>query len=226
MIAKIENELFSLQDIPYKEFQSTLIPTLPKDQIIGVRVPQLRAFAKKLCGRKDFDAFLRSLPHTYYEENMLHAFCIADITDFNACICETERFLPYIDNWATCDSFRPRCFARHKQELLPHIRRWIHSPHPYTVRFAMEMLMVHYLEESFSEEYPAMVAAVRSNEHYVNMMAAWYFATALAAQKEHILPYFAEKRLSPDVLPKAIRKALESYRIDAATKDLLRRTSK
>ena len=214
----IRAQLFELQDQGYKAFHARLMPTVEPSTIIGVRVPVLRAFAKTL-GR-EADAFLAELPHRYYEENNLHAFLIAETNDFERCLEQVERFLPYIDNWATCDGLRPKCFRKERERLLPAIRRWLQAEHPYTVRFAIEMLMVHYLDEAFDREYLRLVAAVRSEHYYVKMMVAWYFATALAKQWEQTLPYLAE--LPEWERRKTIQKAAESDRITGEQKDYLK----
>lgn len=216
----IQTRLFALQDPAYRAFHSALMPTIDKNTIIGVRIPALRALAKELRGSAG--DFLTSLPHEYYEENNLHGFLIADIRDFTACVEAVEAFLPFVDNWATCDSLRPKCFARHKPELLLHIRRWLAAEHPYTLRFGMEMLMVHFLEGDFAPEYPQWVAAVESEEYYVNMMMAWYFATALAKQWDAVIGYLEENRLPLWVHNKTIQKAVESFRITAEQKAYLR----
>lgn len=221
-MTEIQQRLFTLQDLHYRDFHSALMPTVDPDTVIGVRIPALRQLARELRGTKEASAFLEELPHRYYEENNLHGFLIADIHDFDACLGEAERFLPCVDNWATCDSLRPRCFAQHKAELLPCIRRWLESRRPYTIRFAMEMLMVHYLDGDFSLDYPQWVAGVASDEYYVNMMAAWYFATALAKQYDAVVGYLDENRLPEWVHNKTIQKAVESCRITQSQKAYLR----
>lgn len=209
--------LFALQDLGYRDFNAKLLPTVDPRTIIGVRVPQLRALAKAIHIED-----LGLLPHSYHEENMLHAFCIEGIRSFDGCIAALDGFLPYVDNWAVCDSLRPKCFKKHKVELMGYIERWLHSEHTYTVRFAVEMLMVHYLDEDFSERYPEMVASVCSNEYYVNMMAAWYFATALAKQYDAVVSYLEQRLLPAWVHQKTIQKAIESFRIPEEQKNYLR----
>jgi len=216
----ITQELFSLQDKEYKSFNSKLIPNVNPDTIIGVRTPALRALAKKVCNKSD--EFLKSLPHNYYEENNLHGFIISGMKDFDKCIEQLDRFLPYVDNWATCDGIRPKCFGANKERLIVKIEEWISSDHVYTVRFAVEMLMCYYLDDDFAGRYPTMVAGVQSDEYYVNMMLAWYFATALAKQWDEIIPYITDHRLAPWVHNKTIQKAIESCRITAEQKDCLR----
>lgn len=213
----MKDRLFALQDLGYRNFNTKLLPTVDPDMIIGVRMPQLRALAKTVRIED-----LGPLPHRYHEENALHALCIERIKEFDRCMAALEAFLPYVDNWAVCDSLRPKCFKKHKTELLRYIERWLESEHPYTVRFAIEMLMVHYLDEDFSPKYPEMVASVFSNEYYVNMMSAWYFATALAKQYDLVIGYLQEERLSVWIHNKTIQKALESFRITEEQKAYLR----
>ncbi len=210
---ELQTTLFGLQDLKYRDFHSRLMPGIDKDTIIGIRTPVLRKFAKNFAGTTEAETFLQELPHQYYEENNLHMMLLAGIKDYEKCVCEVERFLPYINNWATCDSPAPKCFAKHKEELLPKIRTWMASDHTYTIRYGIEMLMNLYLEEDFKPEYPKLAAAVQSEEYYVNMMIAWYFATALAKQWDAVLPYLEQRKLSPWVHRKTIQKAVESYRI-------------
>lgn len=218
---EIQARLFEMQDLEYRDFHGALMPTVDKNTIIGVRTPMLRKFAKELAKRPDIGEFLEKLPHTYYEENNLHGFLIEHIRDYAKCLAETEKFLPYVDNWATCDLMAPKVFARHKARLLEPIKGWIASRETYTIRFGVGMLMRFYLDEEFSPEYAEMVAAIRSEEYYVNMMIAWYFATALAKQYEAVLPYLQERRLSVWTHNKAIQKARESYRITPEQKEYL-----
>lgn len=219
---EIRSELFRLRDEKYKAFQGALLPTVRAEDMIGVRTPSLRALAKKLARNGDGDAFLAELPHRYFEENQLHAFLLSESKDFDRCIFEVDHFLPYVDNWATCDQMSPRIFRRRKRELLPYVERWLASPEEYVVRFGIKMLMDHFLEEDFDPRYPAWVAAICREEYYIEMMASWYFATALAKRYDEVLPYVTEPRLSPAVRKKAIRKALESYRIPEERKTALR----
>jgi len=218
----ILKELSRRRDKEYLAFQSALIPTVGKDAFIGVRTPDLRAMAKEFSKREDVTDFLRALPHSYFDQNQLHAFIISEWKDFSSCLSEVERFLPYVDNWATCDQMTPKAFSKHRAELLPHIRAWLSSDAVYTVRFGVKMLMDHFLGEAFSPIYLEWVAALRSEEYYINMMAAWYFATALAKQQQSALAYFTKKRLPPVVLKKAVQKALESFRVSENTKAMLR----
>ena len=219
---EIVAELFRMQDKDYAIMQAKIIPTVDADRIIGVRTPALRAFAKKLYKDTDIDAFLAGAPHQYFDEDQLHAFVISLEKDFGKCMAEVDAFLPFIDNWATCDQLSPKAFKKEPEKLLPYIRSWIKSGRTYTVRFAIGMLMQHYLDERFDREYADMVAEVRSEEYYVNMMIAWYFATALAKQYESALPYLEERKLADWVHNKAIQKSVESYRITDEQKAYLR----
>ena len=220
---EIREQLFALQDLNYKEFQSKLIPSVHPDSVIGVRTPELRKLAKELGRREDIRVFLGDLPHSFFDENQLHAFLISDIREYEKCIAQVNRFLPYVDNWATCDQMSPKVFQKHRAELLSEIENWIPAEETYTVRFGIGMLMRYYLEDAFDPAYPEMVAEIRSEEYYINMMIAWYFATALAKQYQTILPYLEEKRLDPRTHNKTIQKALESYRITSGQKDELKR---
>lgn len=226
IVDEIRERLLSLADKDYKAFQSPLIPTVDGARFIGVRTPVLRAAAKELSKREDVGVFLADLPHGFFEEDQLHAFLISEIKSFGVCVREIDRFLPYVNNWATTDQMTPKVFKKHKAELIVKIRQWIKSEHPFTVRFAIKMLMDHYLEESFDSAFLSWVAAAASSDYYVNMMAAWYFATALAKRWDDVLPYYTEKKLDDFVFQKAIRKALESFRITEEHKAFLRGLTK
>ena len=215
-------QLLALRENDYQVFQAKLMPTVPPETIIGVRTPLLRKLAKELYGTPQVEAFLNILPHKYYEENNLHAFLIEQIRDYDTALAETERFLPYIDNWATCDCFCPKVFAKRKDALIVPIRRWLDSDRLYTVRYAIGMLMRYYLDEDFRPEYLAWVANVHSEEYYINMMRAWYFATALAKQPDSAFVWLTERRLDIWTHNKTIQKAVESYRISAEMKQQLR----
>ena len=217
-VQDIQQELFRLRDQSYRDFQAKLIPSMDPDRMIGVRTPALRAYAKALLKEPSAEEFLQALPHRYFDEDQLHAFLLSEIRDFDRCVGEVDRFLPYVDNWATCDQLSPRCFKKHRRELLPYIRRWIDSGETYPVRFGVGLLMQHYLEEDFDPAYPRLVADLRSEEYYVNMMRAWYFATALAKRYEDILPYLEGDALDPWTHNKAIQKATESYRVSPEQK--------
>ena len=219
---EIRNELFAIQDEKYRDFQAKLIPTVEPETVIGVRTPALRDYAKKLLKREDIKEFLDDLPHKYFDENQLHAFILSGMKDYEKCIDEVIRFLPYVDNWATCDQMSPKVFKKHKQELLTNIREWVGSKETYTIRFGIGMLMEHFLDDDYDLRYPEMVAAVRSEEYYVNMMIAWYFATALAKQYESVLPYIENNRLDVWTHNKAIQKAVDSYRITPEQKEYLK----
>lgn len=218
----ILEELFKMQDLEYKEFQAKLIPNISPDIIIGVRTPQLRTFSKKIKNTSEAEVFLQTLPHEFYEENNLHGFLIESIKDYDKCLAEIKKILPFVDNWATCDLMRPLCFKKHKKELLSEIEKWLSSSHTYTIRFALEMLMTFYLDDGFEPRFLKFAAAVKSSEYYVNMMIAWYFATALAKQYDYAVSYLEEKRLEKWVHNKSIQKALESRRISDEQKAYLK----
>lgn len=220
--AEIVERLFALQDLKYRDFNAKLLPTVNPDSIIGVRTPELRRFAKRLVGAGDEAEFLKELPHQYFDENQLHAFIVSEIKDYASCMEELCRFLPFVDNWGTCDQMSPKVFKKYRKDLLPHIQEWISSTETYTVRFGIGMLLEHFLDEDFEPAYPEMVAGIRSEEYYVNMMIAWYFATALAKQYDAVLPFLENNRLAPWTHNKAIQKALESARLSADQKDYLK----
>ena len=219
---EIQKHLFELQDMAYRDFHSRLMPDIDKETIIGIRVPVLRKYAKSIAGTELSEKFIKELPHHYYEENNLHMMLITRIKDYDKCLSEVERFLPYIDNWATCDFPAPKCFENHKEELLPVIKRWIASGETYTIRYGIGMLMRLYLDAEFDPEYVKLVAEVKSDEYYVNMMIAWYMATALAKQWDAVIPYIEEHRMSDWVHRKTIQKAVESYRITDEQKRYLK----
>lgn len=219
---KIQEHLLSIQDIPYRDFHAKLMPNIDKERIIGIRVPILRAYAKEVRKTMCIEEFLKDLPHQYYEENNLHAFLIGETKDYDTCLLQMEEFLPYIDNWATCDAGAPKVFAKHRKELLPHIKKWISSERTYTIRFGINMLMRLFLAEEFEIKYAKMVAEIKSEEYYVNMMIAWYFATALAKQYDAIVPFLEQSVLERWTHNKTIQKACESYRITPEQKKYLR----
>ena len=218
----ITQRLFALEDKEYRLFQCKLMPTVDPDRVIGVRTPQIRALAKELAKTPEAQQFIKELPHKYYEENNLHAFLIERIADYGAAVEAVESFLPYVDNWATCDSMSPKVFKKHLPELLGRIKTWLDSGKTYTVRFAVEMLMSYYLDEDFKPEYLDLAAKVESEEYYVRMMVAWFFATALAKQYDVTLPYLQNRRLDSWTHNKTIQKAVESYRITEEQKEYLR----
>ena len=249
-VTPIQEQLFALQDKEYQSFHSRLIPNIRSEYIIGVRMPAVRRLAKTLYQQGDYDAFLHHLPHTYYEENNLHGALICEMRDYATCIAALDRFLPYVDNWATCDILRPKAFAtaakQHSERLLTDIQRWLHSDAPYTIRFGIEMLMTYYLDNhdeqsdsktyldnhdepcsskttaTFRAEYLDWAAQITHNHYYVRMMVAWFFATALAKQYEATLPYIEQHRLPAWTHQKTIQKAIESFRITAEQKAYLR----
>ena len=219
---EIKNELFALQDKKYGSFQAKLIPTVDPETVIGVRTPELRKLAKDLVKRENISGFLDDLPHKYFDENQLHAFLISEIKDYEKCMAEVCRFLPYVNNWATCDQMSPKVFKKHRPELLEQIKIWLASGETYMIRFGIGMLMQHFLDEDFDPAYPDMVTVIRSDEYYINMMIAWYFATALAKHYETVLPYLENRRLAPWTHNKTIQKAVESYRITDEQKAYLK----
>ncbi len=220
-MTEMQSRLAAMSDASYKVFQSGLLPTLDPTTILGVRIPALRSFAKTLSREQATD-FLNVLPHRYYDENNLHALLIARIPTYDMCVEAVERFLPYVDNWATCDMLRPRVFAKHKTELFGKCRVWIASAHPFTVRFGLEMLMVHGLGEAFDPVFLEWAAHIRSEDYYVRMMVAWFFATALTKRYEETVPYLLSRRLETWVHKKAIQKACESRAIPADVKMYLK----
>lgn len=218
----IQTRLFEMQDLDYRDFQSRLMPGISKDQIIGVRTPELRRYAKEVFHSDLREEFLHSLPHFYYEENNLHGFLIEQIRDFDACLSAINDFLPYVDNWATCDMMRPKVFSKNLPALIKEIDVWLASKETYTLRFAIEMLMGFFLDAHFSPDHLEKAAQVKSEEYYVNMMIAWYFATALAKQYDAAVPYLQKGQLSPWVHQKTIQKAVESNRIPKGRKEYLK----
>lgn len=219
---RIREHLFELREETYREFQAGLMPTVPKESVIGVRTPILRKYAKELRKTEPIEEFLEKLPHSYYEENNLHMFLLEEEKDFQSCIQRLEAFLPYVDNWSTCDTRPPKIFAKHKEELIPYVEKWMASEETYVIRYAMNLLMRFFLDEAFEERYPKLVAEKRKEDYYVKMGAAWYFATALAKQYEQILPYLEERRLETWTHNKTIQKAIESYRITPEQKSYLK----
>ena len=222
ILDEIRNELFKMQDTAYRDFNSKLIPTVDKSLFIGVRTPELRKYAKQLAKREDIEDFLHSLPHKYCDENQLHAFTVSEIKDFKSCVDKVNEFLPYIDNWATCDQLSPKVFKKHHKELIAYIKEWLESDKVYTVRFGIGMLMEHFLDEDFDISYLETVSNIRSDEYYVNMMIAWYFATALAKRYENIIPFIEKRSLDIWTHNKAIQKAVESLRISDEKKEYLK----
>ncbi len=214
--------LYSMADAAYGDFGAKLIPNISRDCFIGVRTPALRKFAKDLIKSGEYKGFILHLPHKYFEENQLHAFILSEIKDFDILIKELSRFLPYIDNWATCDQLNPKIFKKNLDLLYRYVSKWIKSKEVYTVRFAIKVLMQYWLDDKFDEKYADMVANIKTDEYYINMMRAWYFATAAAKQFDRILPYFKLNVLDEWTRNHAIQKSLESYRVPNKNKEILR----
>ena len=217
-----KDDLFANADEKYKKFNSALIPTVSPESVIGVRVPTLRKIAKTLYLSGDYEKFLHSLPHEYFEENCLHAYIVEQIKDFDTCLKETEKFLPYVDNWAVCDTFSPKIFGKFPQKLLQKIDVWLNSAHVYTVRFGVCMLMKYFLDDDFKAEFLEKVVRINAQDYYLKMVIAWYFATALAKQYNATIPYLENRVLPLWIHNKTIQKATESYRIDKNTKEYLK----
>ena len=221
-MTEIQKKLFELSDSGYAAFQAKLAPNIAAESCMGVRVPALRKFAAEFSGTPECEAFLDCLPHKYYDENLLHSVILEKWKDYDDCMEKVERFLPYVDNWAVCDTLRPKVFAKHKTELMEKVKKWIASEKTYTCRFGVDMLMTHYLDDFFRPEYLELPMAVKSEEYYVRMMVAWYYATALAKQWESTIPYLEENRLSVWTHNKTVQKAVESYRITPEQKAYLK----
>lgn len=222
MMTSLQERLFAIQDTRYAAFQAKLTPGIPEDCFIGIRVPELRKFAKEYAKEADSIDFMKQLPHAYYDENMLHGLLISQVKDYEECIHFADAFLPYVDNWAVCDIMAPKVFAKQKDKLLAKIATWVKSPHTYTCRFGIKTLMSLYLDDDFKQEYLEIVTSVKRDAYYVKMMVAWFFATALAKQWEQTIPYIEQKRLAPWTHNKTIQKAIESYRITSEQKAFLK----
>ena len=218
----VYDKLLEAKDESYRVFQVKLVPNIPADTIIGVRTPDTRRIAKEMFTGNSRDSFLSELPHKYYEENIVHFFMIAMIKDFDQCVQAVELFLPYIDCWPVSDQATPVSFRKNHEKLLPYIKKWIASPHVYTARFGIRMLMNEYLGDDFREEYLALAASNKGEDYYLRMMVAWYFATALAKKYDETVVYIEQHRLDDWVHKKAIQKALESYRVSEENKQYLR----
>lgn len=218
----ITEELFALQDVAYADFQAKLTPNIPRERFIGVRVPEARKLAKRLAQEPEAAIFLRDLPHTYYDENILHSLLLSEMKDYDACIAAVDAFLPYVDNWAVCDILSPKIFKKHKTALLEKIKEWSASKKTYTCRFGIEMLLSHFLDEDFKPAYLEIPASVHREEYYVRMMMAWFFATALAKQWDATIDYLEDCRLDPWTHNKTIQKARESGRITPKQKEYLK----
>lgn len=218
----IQKILMDMQDLKYRDFNSSLLPGVPKESVIGVRIPEIRKYARTLYKTGEWEQFIIELPHTYYEENALHMILLCNIKDYDICIKYINEFLPYVDNWAVCDSGVPDCFKKNLDKLMTEVKVWIKSDRTYTVRYAVGVLMRLFLDEHFDKRYLAMVADIESEEYYVNMMVAWYFATALAKQWDSTIAYIEDRKLTPWVHNKTIQKAVESYRITPQQKVYLK----
>lgn len=219
----IKEKLFELQDIKYRDFQTKLVPNINSNMIIGVRTPDIRSLAKKMIKEDNYKLFLEEVPHTYYEENLLHFFIVSLIKDFNECIKETEKFLPYVDCWPVSDQATPISFKKNHDKLLPYIKKWIKSKHIYTARFGIRMLMNEFLDDDFKEEYLLLVASIKSDDYYLKMMISWFFATSLAKQYDKTIIYLENKKLDKWIHNKTIQKAIESYRITNSQKEYLKK---
>lgn len=219
----VYERLMSFKDDNYKEFQSKLVPNIDKETIIGVRTPDMRNIAKELFGKEEANEFIQTLPHQYYEENLVHFFLISKIKDFDECVKEVEKFLPYIDCWPVCDQATPISFKKNHDKLLPLIKKWIKSKHVYTARFGIRMLMNEFLNDDFKEEYLELAANKSGEDYYLKMMIAWFFATALAKQYDATIKYIEDNRLDSWVQKKTIQKAVESYRITDEHKEYLKK---
>lgn len=218
----IQEKLFSLQDLKYKEFHSKLMPTVREYKIIGVRVPQLRKLAKEI-NKSDLKAeFLKALPHKYYDEDNLHAFLIEQIKDFDECISALDDFLLHIDNWATCDMMTPKVLEKEPDKLYLKIQEWINSSHTYTIRFGVVSLMKFFMNDRLDKKHLNLLLSIKSDEYYVNMAISWYIATALASRWETVIPYIEKKKFDKWVHNKSIQKAIESYRITKEQKEYLK----
>lgn len=220
---EITRRLFEMQDLKYRDFHARLIPTTKKERIIGVRTPELRKYAKELRKSGEWKEFIRELPHTYHEENALHGYILGEIkTDYEEMMEELERFLPYVENWAVCDTISPKIFKKYPSQVYEKIRQWVKSGHVYTVRFGVVTLLQFFLDENFDPEMPELVAGIHREEYYINIAIAWYLSTALAKQYETVLPLMESRTLDPWIQNKTIQKAVESYRISDEQKQYLR----
>lgn len=219
---RVQAELFEMQDLSYRDFHSKLMPTVPKEKIIGVRVPSLRKYAKEFAKNENAKAFLEILPHKYYEEDNLHAFLIEQIKDFDECIFALDNFLLFVDNWATCDMMTPKVLSKNPTLLYAKIEEWTKSEHIYTVRFAIVTLMKFFMNERLDKKHLSLLLNIKSDEYYINMAIAWYLATALASRWDLVIPYIEKQKFSKWVHNKAIQKAVESYRITKEKKEYLK----
>ncbi len=218
-MAKLTEELLKIGDSKYKDFNSKLVPNIYKDRIIGVKNPEVKQLVKS--AKEDIEEFLNELPHYYNEENVLHGYLLSNIKDYDETISELNRFLPYIDNWSVCDIIKPKSFKKNRDKLINQIKIWIKSDHTYTVRFGLLMLMTHYLDEDFKKEYLSLPLTIKTDEYYIKMMIAWYYATALAKQYDDTIKIIEDKKLDPWIQNKTIQKAKESFRVSDKQKEYL-----
>lgn len=218
----MKDKLLKLQDIKYKSFQERLIPNIDKNIIIGIKIPVLRKLAKEMIKDGSYIKFLDSLPHVYLEENLLHAILVSELKDYDQCIFRLNLFLPYVDNWEVCDIISPKVFKKNNIKLIDEIKEWLNSKDEYIIRFGIEILMMYYLDDNFDISYHYLVSKIRSSDYYVNMMIAWYFATALAKKWDNSIKYLEENKLDKWTHNKTIQKAIESYRITKEQKEYLR----
>lgn len=221
-MTSFQERLFAMRDEQYAAFRAKLTPGVPAESFIGIRVPMLRKLAKEFIKEAECKDFILQLPHKYYDENMLHSILISQAKDYMDCIRMTDRFLPFVDNWAACDIMSPKVFVKHRKELIEKVKTWCNSSHIYTCRFGIVTLMSHYLDKDFKAEYLEIPASLNSDEYYLKMAVAWFFATALAKQWDATIPYIEQKRLAPWTHNKTIQKAIESYRITSEQKEYLR----
>lgn len=219
---EIKKNLFKYQDKKYQKFESSLIPNIEKKLIIGVKTPILKNMTKEIIKADLSDKYIKMLPHKYFEENQIHSFILSESKDFDECVKNINNFLKYVDNWATCDQLCPKIFKKNKNQLLIHIKKWINIKKTYYIRFGIKMLMSHFLDDDFDKKYLKIVSSIKSDEYYVNMMIAWYFATALAKQYDDTIVYLEKYKLSPWVHNQTIKKAIESYRVSEKNKKYLR----
>ncbi len=221
-VKELQKLLFEYEDKKYADFGAKLIPNLPRESFIGIRSPEYKNIVKRIKDDPVIPEFLASLPHTYHEENCLHVALINKMKDFDQCLAELEKFMPYINNWAVNDGLNPACFKKHRPELIAYVQKWISSEATYTRRCGMKILMANYLDQDFKPQYLDLPADLRSTEYYVNMMTAWLFAEALVKQWDSAIKFIEGHRLDAWTHNKAIQKACESFRVSDEKKEYLR----
>ena len=222
----IQKKLLELSDEKNADFSAKLTPGIDREKFLGVRIPASRKLAKEIIKENKHKVFLNSLPHKYYDENILHSILISEIKDYDECIKYINVFLPYVDNWAVCDTMSPKAFKNKHERLMNDILRWVDSDQTYTIRFGLKILMAHFLDNDFKKEYLEIPAKIKSDEYYINMMIAWFYATALAKQWDSTIVYIENGVLDKWVHNKAIQKARESYRITDEQKEYLKTLKK